>query len=732
MTNSFKRRDFIKSVSLAGASVAFVNPLSARGNDVNEIKNDYFTVSFNREKGTINIYRSNKTPFITGGTTCVNLPAGQTGLSAGQAGLNTDKLFFASGTYKHTLDSTSFSDQIGAGKRLIIFSKDPDKKFDVEIQLSIYDRFEAVTIEVICKNVSSHDLVINSLEPFRVIENEGGIFSVPRVSKCITNGEMYYDTGTMHEFGNSDNAISSGNLKGVRLANSSISSQSETIHSWWNAGLFSGYDEEGVVIGYLENNLCLGNLLISKTAADRISFLAESVYAPELILKPGKTVSSNRVMINIGANLYSALEAYASAAGLVNKARLHSIVNGWCSWFYTLANVSEEEVIANTEFASKHLKQFGLEYIQIDEGYQRWHGDWEGNDRFPHGMKWLAVKIKEHGFKPGLWISPYVIDEPTELFQEHPDWLLNHTDGSLKRVGNWPEDSEAPTDENPKRYCLDITHPEAAKWLHHLIDRVVNDWGYEMIKIDFVAWSILAAERYYDPTLSSAQVYRKGLEIIRSAAGEQCHILECGPGATTIGLIDSMRIEADVNYGFSEAAWQTYFLHPACSAAAAAKRYYFHKRTWINDADHICMSLLNNQQSEAAATLIAMSGGNTISGDRLIELDTYKLEILKKITPSFGEAASPVDLFDADMQSVFAIKVKKQFGEWTVAAFFNASLTETVEKKFALERLWLKPGKTYLAFDFWKQQFIGEVSDEFKLTVQPGSVTLLAIHGKVG
>ena len=56
--------------------------------------------------------------------------------------------------------------------------------------------------------------------------------------------------------------------------------------------------------------------------------------------------------------------------------------------------------------------------------------------------------------------------------------------------------------------------------------------------------------------------------------------------------------------------------------------------------------------------------------------------------------------------------------------FFQCSLTETVEKKFSLKRLWLEPDKTYLAFDFWKQQFIGEVTGELKVTVQPGSVTL--------
>ena len=721
MTDPLKRRDFLKTLSLAGASIALANPVSAKasapGSDRNEIKNDHFTVSFDKKNGTINIYRNNGVALLVGGTACVN---------------SDRKIYISPATHKYSVDAKSFTDPNGPGKSLIILCKDKSKKSDAEIRLSLHDRIKAITIEVICKNVSAHDIVIKSIEPVRVIKNEGGMLNVPGISKCITNGEMYYDAGTIHEFGKKDDAISSGNLKGVKLANGSISSQSETIHSWWNAGLFGGYENEAFALGYLENNSCLGNLLIAKTDPGEISFLAESVYAPQLILKPGKAISSNRLMINTGADIYAVLEAYADAVGKVNNARARSIVNGWCSWFYTLSQVSEDEVVSNTEFAAKHWKQFGLEYIQIDEGYQRWHGDWEGNSRFPHGMKWLADKIREHGFKPGIWISPYVISEPTEVFQKHPDWLLKKADGSLKRIGNWQEGSDPPADENPKRYGLDITHPGAAKWLDDLISTIVNDWGYEMIKIDFVAWSILAAERYYDPTLSSAQVYRRGLEIMRTAAGDKCHILECGPGTTTVGLIDSMRIEADVNYGFSNTAWETYFVHPVCSASAAAKRYYFHKRTWINDVDHICLDLLNNQQSEAAATLVALSGGNMMSGDRLTQLDKYKLDILKKVTPSFGEAATPVDLFDDEMQSVFALRIKKTFAQWTIVAFFNADLVQTIEKKFSLRRLRLEPGKTYLAFDFWKQRFVGEITGEIKVTIQPGSVVLLTLHEKSG
>ncbi len=102
---------------------------------------------------------------------------------------------------------------------------------------------------------------------------------------------------------------------------------------------------------------------------------------------------------------------------------------------------------------------------------------------------------------------------------------LRHPDGQLKRVGPWPsEDSDWAKNENPKRYGLDITHPAAAAWLADLFDTVANRWGYEMVKIDFVDWSLLSAHRYYDPTVTRAMAYRKGFEIMRQAIGSECHI----------------------------------------------------------------------------------------------------------------------------------------------------------------------------------------------------------------
>ena len=716
MTDSLSRRTFAKRVSLLGASLLVPRALSAAVRSDGRIDNPYFTVSFESKSGTLHINRRNGTRLLIG------RPA---------ANASIGKRFISGGHYETTFEATRFTDRLGPGEQLQITSKDHDRTLDFEILVSLYDHLEALTIETSCTNASTQDIVLNSIEPIRAVASEGGMLNAPGVTHCLTNGVMYYNAGAVHRFGTPYDVRP--DLSNVRLSTKSLSGGSETVSSWWNLGLFGGYDREGMVLGYLGNPSSLGQVLISRNGPDRASFLAESVYSPAVLLGPGAHAGSDRFMLNIADDPYAALANYAASAGAIHNARTTSIVNGWCSWFYTLQQVTEEEVLANADFASRHLKPFGLEYIQIDEGYQRWHGDWEGNERFPHGMKWLADRIRSYGFKPGLWISPFVISEPTEVFRKHPEWLVHKPDGSLQRIGNWPdESSDLARNENPKRYCLDITHPGAARWLSDLFKTIAGDWGYEMIKVDFMAWSVFGARRFHDPTVSSAQVYRRGLEIMRSAVGERCHLLDCGPGAISIGLIDSMRIEADINYGYSEAEWKTYFLDPACSAAAVAKRHYFHKRTWINDADHICMNLLTNQESEAAATIIALSGGNMISGDRLTELDEYKLDILRKITPSAGETAVPVDLFDSTSATTYATRVKRPFGDWTVVGFFNSSRTTATTRKFPLRRLWLDPKKTYLAFDFWRQKFLGDVTGEIEVPLDPGSVTLLALHEKVG
>lgn len=722
MSQQFDRRKFIKAVTYSGLSIALTPPLFSdtqlhRG-IFSQLQNDFFTVSFDEKTGRFSIYRANESLFINNATV--------------RANLFNKKVSIAESNYNHSIEAKNIQDKIGNGKQLIIYSKDQSKVLDFHTTITIYNQVQSIIIEVVCRNVSSKEIIIKSIEPICATQEIGSELLWGSATKVLTNGPMYYDTGMIQTLGEPYiEPDPYGPTKGGVLSPDFVYPSTERIRSWWNAGFFKGYDKEGMVCGFIDNQIGLGQIIISKNRDNNISLYTESVFAKATVLNPGKTISSNKFSFNMASNPYKALEYFSDLMQKVNPTRTKSIVNGWCEWFYTYQFISEDEVIRNAEFASKHLKQFGFEYMQIDEGYQRYHGDWEGNERFPHGMKWLADKIKSYGLKPGLWIAPYIVSEPTEVFQKNPDWFLKNEDNSFMRVGPWPSlNTDWAKNEEPKRYCLDITHPGAAKWFYDLFDLAGNKLGYEMFKIDFVAWSIFSAHHYHERSSTPAQVYRKGFEIIRKAIGEEKHINDCGPGNVSIGYIDSMRIEIDQNYGYSDAAWKQYFLDSSSSAPAAAKRYYFHKKGWINDADHICVNLLSLTQAQAAASIIALSGGNIINGDRLTDLDSSRLEILKKIYPSYGETAKPIDLFDSDRQSIFALKVKKSFDEWTILGVFNPDNKNEITKNLSIQRLDLDTTKTYLVYDFWNERFIGEITNDIIVNINPESVSVLSIHEK--
>jgi len=695
------RRDFLTRLPVAGAAI----PLAAHSvlngmwssEASSQIENEFLTVIFNESDGSLNIARSGGEKLVTNVITRAVLDNGRRTTRQKQ--------------YRRSCETSVVKDVFGNGRELRIRSVDGETLLDFELRLILYEKRSALSIQAFCKNTSGKTLILQSIEAFCAVPEEGGALYWPQSSKLLTNGPMYYDAGMVVDF---------------------AEPETEFRRSWWNIGLFRGYEQEGLSFGSIENNSAQGQVVVRRESGNAVSLIAESLLAKGYELKAGQTVRSNRFMLNIAPGPYQALEEYAAAMGTWQQARTHSVLNGWCNWFFTYEHITEVEFLHNAAFAAQVLKPYGFEYVQIDEGFQTWHGDWEGNSRFPHGMKWLADQVRALGLKPGIWIAPYVISEPSEVFQKHPEWLIKHPDGRLKRVGPWPsEDTDWARHENPKRYGLDITHPGAAQWLFDLFDTIANKWGFEMIKIDFVDWSLLSAHHYYDRSVSRAEAYRRGFEIIRKAVGLNCHLQECGPASVTVGLSDSMRIELDQNYGYPPEVWKQYFLNSSSSAPAAAKRYYFHKRTWINDADHVCLNLLSPSQAQAAATLLALTGGNILSGDRLPDLDATRLEILKKILPSFGEAAKPVDLFDTDRHSIFALTIRKPFGTWTLLGFFNSSETEPLDRVVALDRCWLDPQKTYLAYDFWKERYIGEIQGNIKVRVPMAGVVLLALHEKL-
>ena len=203
----------------------------------------------------------------------------------------------------------------------------------------------------------------------------------------------------------------------------------------------------------------------------------------------------------------------------------------WCSWYSLYTGINE--ALLTRVFDA--LGDLPFDVLQVDDGWQISIGDWMPNDKFPSGMDALAAKISASGRTPGLWLAPLLVVPSSELFREHPDWLLRDTDGALVSAGfNWGE----------PLYALDTSHPEVLDWLAALMKQV-RTWGFDYLKLDFLYAGALPGKRHRDMPREAA--YRNALRVMREAMGTDAYFLTCGaPILPSLGLCDAMRIGPDV------------------------------------------------------------------------------------------------------------------------------------------------------------------------------------------
>lgn len=243
----------------------------------------------------------------------------------------------------------------------------------------------------------------------------------------------------------------------------------------------------------------------------------------------------------------------------------------WCSW-YSLYTVIDEKILFKT---FDLLGDLPFEVLQVDDGWQKNIGDWEANKKFPSGMKALADKIKSTGRRAGLWLAPLIASKSSTLFNEHPDWFLKNERGKFVSAGfNWGE----------YLFALDVTHPEAQKWLVTLMKQV-RAWGFDYFKLDFLYAGALKGKRYNDMPRESA--YRECLKLMYEAMGENAFFLTCGtPILPAIGVCNAIRIGPDVSHEWENYRNEVLFYNPSTPSVKNAIRTAAH-RLWLKDLVHI-------------------------------------------------------------------------------------------------------------------------------------------------
>jgi alpha-galactosidase len=485
-------------------------------------------------------------------------------------------------------------------------------------------------------------------------------------------------------------------------------------------------DETAFLVGFLNADEWLGQILVDR----RSGALAATVLLDGVVISPGAVLTLPPLLLALGPQR-DLLTEYAEAVGREQHARRPTHTpTGWCSWYYYFTKPSEAAIEENLAALQQVREAAPLEIVQIDDGYQTAVGDWTSlNERFPHGTAYLAERIRSAGYRPGLWIAPFTVAANSRLAQEHPDWLTHDHAGKPVFAGrNW----------NTLLYGLDTSHPDAQEWLRALFTTITREWGFDYLKLDFLASGAVKGHRY-DSGITRARALRDGLALIRETVGDDIFLLGCGcPLLGAVGLVDAMRIGPD-----TAPRWRPHYrgllvpgpdgeVLPTVAGAIrnTLERAWMSPALWVNDPD--CLLLRDHEthlsvdEIRAFATAVGLTGGMALVSDRMARLTPERLDILARLLPPMSERAQPLSYLSPGIPAVVTAAIKRSWGSWLLAGVFNA-----YGRNHALSLPWTTlslPDGAYHAVEFWSGAYLGQSETGVDLALPRHGVAALAIH----
>jgi alpha-galactosidase len=188
----------------------------------------------------------------------------------------------------------------------------------------------------------------------------------------------------------------------------------------------------------------------------------ESYHAPTLVAS-----YSSKGLDGIAANHHSSLRARGSHP----KRERPLTLNMWEAIYF---DHSEERVRRIVDAAAAA----GVERVVLDDGWfgsrrndRSGLGDWiVSKDVWPDGLLPIAEYIRSKGMEFGLWFEGEMVNPDSDLYRNHPDWVL----GSPQRTAPlWRHE-----------LVLDLAKEEVFDFLFEKISKVIGEVGVSYIKWD--------------------------------------------------------------------------------------------------------------------------------------------------------------------------------------------------------------------------------------------------------
>jgi len=403
---------------------------------------------------------------------------------------------------------------------------------------------------------------------------------------------------------------------------------------------------------------------------------------------------------------------------------------GWNHWLAFFRQVTEKDIVNATDWISKNLQDYGMTHIQLDDGYdhenhRHWDKDWDPVT-FPHGPIWLANYIKSSGFTPGLWTVPY------SYCIEHgkPEWFLRDEKGQV--VMDYQGGGE-----------LDFSRENTIQDYWIPLFKNLKAQGWEYYKFDMgntVRMWEKYRDRFYDRSQTPFDVSLKTMQIFREIMGPQVwHTNHPDNSGGRMGFIDVAGCGRDPGPGWKQ--MNNFF-------EVISNNTYQNHIIWYSDPDCIVLrgkptradsaegnyEFLTLEEARTAASLLSLTGLQWLSGDDLTELEPERVELIKKSIPILP--IFPMDLFGRGRDpkhypEIFDLKVNMPSGIYDVIAVTNWENKPVSRPVWFEKDLALDPQYSYLVFDCWQEQLIGQFEEKIDVEIPPHGTRVFSVHRKL-
>jgi hypothetical protein len=514
------------------------------------------------------------------------------------------------------------TDALGQGKRLVVEPAESGDPVRWSLSLCLYEQLDALVVAAAVENAADEEIELREARPLFTGEN-GRL----RFGRALKTTRFLADTW-----------VGASGESGLRRVEPGFACESPVTFVLVDASV-----PIALAGGPLEPPKSFNSFRLELVEEKPPAYRFELVQATPIgcsrtagvAVAAGATFAPEPILLVFGDSGHAAFERYAECSGKAAGVEKRAVPCGWSSWPYYHANISEAEVLRNVECLEKTLKPYGLHTVLVEAGWQE-RGDlsggpWRAGDRFPHGIRWLAQQVREHGLLPGLWIRPLEVDG----HRLDPSSGFTHTTlrNEVRRLA--------------EQGALD----------HLTIDRLHDD----AFRRDD---SFLPDEA----AITALEALRRTVAAVREGFPRFLAAADLTAGAA-LGLVDANRCAADVPAG----NWRLVKDHGVKGLAA---RYALHGRWWSLDPGCVVVRPpLTLGQARAWASLCALAGGMVVAGDRMDALPAERLDVLKRVMPAYGECARPVDLFEHECPELWSLPVEAGGERWHVVALFNWDTT---------------------------------------------------------